>query len=133
MPTKTIMEKPSKVVLAVKLFYLIVGIGLIRTVMTIIRHADVRTPYFLIFIKLIFYTISVYLIHQIGKGKNWARFSMVIIFIAAIPLSILPTFTSFSQYPVQTTLSYIQIVLYVIGLVFLFHGSASKWFMQRKN
>ena len=133
MSVKSFMEKPSKVVLAVKLFYLVVGIGIIRATMTIIRHADVRSPYFLILTKFVIYTISLYLIYQIDKGKNWARFSMVIIFIIAIPLAILPTFASYSHNPVHTAFGYIQIALYIIGLASLFHGSSSKWFAQRKS
>ena len=52
MTTKVLSERPLKVAHAVKIFYVIVGIGIIRVVMTIIRHADVRSPYFLIFTKL---------------------------------------------------------------------------------
>lgn len=77
MPAKALSERPPKVVLAVKFFYLVVGLGIIRAAMTIIRHADVRSPYFLILTKLIIYIGSLYLIYQISKGRNWARWSMV--------------------------------------------------------
>ena len=73
MPTKALSERPPKVVLAVKFFYVVVGLGIIRAVMTVIRHADVRSPNFLILTKLIIYIGSFYLIYQISKGRNWAR------------------------------------------------------------
>ena len=53
MPTQALSDWPLKVALAVNFFYLVVVVGIIRAVMTIIRHADVRSPYFLIYTKLI--------------------------------------------------------------------------------
>jgi uncharacterized membrane protein YfcA len=132
MPTQALSERPPKVSLAVKFFYVIVGIGIIRATMTIIRHADVRSPYFLIYTKLIIYAGSLYVIYQLHKGRNWARWSMVVIFIIAIPLTILPAFASLSHNPVDTLLGFIQTALYIIGLVFLFHRSSSSWFGAEK-
>jgi hypothetical protein len=132
MPTQALSERPPKVSLAVKFFYVIVGIGMIRAVMTILRHADVRSPYSLIITKLIIYAGSLYLIHQLGKGRNWARWSMVVIFIINIPLTILPAFASFFHSPFHTLLGFVQIALYISGMAFLFHGSSSSWFSSQK-
>ena len=132
MPTKALSERPLKVAHAVKIFYLIVGLGIIRAVMTIMRHADVRSPYFLIFTKLIIYAVSLYLIYQLNKGRNYARWSLVVIFIISIPLVILPAFASFSHNPVHTSLGFVQLGLYIIGLTFLFHRSSSSWFGAEK-
>ena len=128
MPTKELSERPAKVVLAVKMFYLVVGIGIIRTAMTVIRHADVRSPYFLIFTKLLVFAASLFLIYQIGKAKNWARWSLVVILGISIPLTILPAFESISHNPVHMLLAFLQVALYIVALVFLFHGSSSGWF-----
>ncbi len=132
MPTKALSEKPLKVTIAVKFFYLVVGFGIIRAVMTIIRHADVRSPHFLIYTKLIIYAGSLYLIYQLNKGRNWARWLLAVIFIIAIPLVILPAFASYSHNPVDAILAFIQTALYIIGLVFLFHRSSSSWFGTEK-
>ena len=132
MPTKALSERPLKVTHAAKIFYLVVGLGIIRAVMTIIRHADVRSPYFLIYTKLIIYAGSLYVIYQLSKGRNWARWILLVIFIIAIPLVILPAFESFSHNPVDTLLGFIQTALYIIGLVFIFHRSSSNWFGAEK-
>jgi uncharacterized membrane protein YjdF len=132
MPTRALSERPLKVAHAVKIFYLIVGVGIIRAVMTIIRHVDVRSPYFLIYTKLIIYAVSLYLIYQLNKGRNYARWSLAVIFIISIPLVILPAFASFSHNPVDALLAFIQTALYIIGLVFLFHRSSSSWFGAEK-
>jgi len=128
MQTKEISERPAKVVLALKMLYLVVGIGIIRTIMTVIRHADVRSPHFLINTKILIYTVSLFLIYQIGKGKNWARWLLVVILAFSIPLNILPSFGSISHNPVHALLLFLQLALYIVALVFLFHGSSSGWF-----
>lgn len=128
MPAIELSEKPPKVVLAMKLFYLVVGIGVIRTAITVFRHAGVRSPFFLIFTKLLIYAGSVYLIYQLGKGKNWAKWSFAAIFAVNIPLTILPALGSISHNPFYTLLGFLQIGLYIAGLAFIFHKSAASWF-----
>jgi len=131
--TKELLEKPAKVILAAKLLYLVVGIGIIRVSMRVIRHADVRSPDFLIFTKLLVYTASLFLIYQMGKGKDWARWSLVVIFAISIPLTVLPAFESISHNSIHAILGFIQLGLYIVALLFLFHGSSSRWFGARRT
>lgn len=132
MPTTELLEKPAKVVLAAKMLYLVVGIGIIRSAITVIRHADVRSPDFLILTKVLIYTASLFLIYQVGKGKNWARWSLVGILAVSIPLTVLPAFASISHNPIFTILGFLQLGLYVVALVLLFHGRAASWFDSGK-
>ncbi len=128
---KELLEKPAKVILAVRFLYLIVAIGIVRTSVTIIRHADVRSPDFLIFTKFLVYATSLFLIYQAGKGKNWARWSLIVIFVISIPLAILPNFDSMTHNPVLSILGFLQLGLYVVAIWFLFHESSSRWFGVR--
>lgn len=132
MPTKKLPKKPRKVGLATKILYLIVSIGIIRTIITVIRHIEVRSPYFLISTKLLFYLVSWVLIYQTSKGRNWARWSLVAILIIHIPLTILPAFESISHNLFHTLLGFLQLGLYILALVLLFHKSSSDWFAPDK-
>ena len=96
--------------------------------MTVIRHADVRTPDFLIFIKFMVYAVSLFLIYQTARGKNWARWSLIVIFVISIPLAILPAFDAVTHNPVHSTLGFLQLGLYVVAMLFLFNKSSSGWF-----
>ena len=100
MSIKEYLEKEDKVVLATNMLYLVVGIGVIRTIFTIFRHIDVRSPISLILTKLIIYGFSIYLIIQISKCKNWARWLLVVILTISIPLTILPAFGQVSHNPI---------------------------------
>ncbi len=123
-------KTPEKVALAIKLFYLIIGISIVRTAITVVRHWDVRTPDFLIFSSIFIWLISIFLVYMTGKGKNWARWVMVTILTISIPLSILPMFSSLVHTPIPNLLGLVQVLLYVWALVLLFHTASSTWFKK---
>jgi len=124
------MPKPDKIVLAIKLLYLIVGIGVLHTAITVVRHVDVRTPHFLIVVKLAVYAISLFIIYQVGKGRNWARWSFVAIFVVCMPLTILPAFRAFSHNPIVSSMLFLQLALYLMALGLLFHKATNSYFQK---
>ena len=128
MQKKEFLEKPAKVVLAQRLLYLVVGLGIVRAAITIIRHVDVRSPQSLIVLKLLLYSVSVFLIYECSKAHNWARWALVLILTASIPLIILPSFESISHNLVYASFVFLQLALYMIALVCLFQKSSSRWF-----
>jgi len=132
MPTFKLSERPAKIVLAVRILYLVVGIGIIRTAMTVMRHAEVRSPDFLIIAKILIYAASLFLIYQVSKGKNWARWSLVVILSISIFLLFLPAVDAFSHNPVHTLLVFLQYTLYIVALLLLFHRKSSGWFVSGK-
>ena len=129
MATNELLERPSKVTLAVKMFYLVCGIGVVRTVITVLRHIDVRSPNSLIVTKFLIYAVSIFLIYSTGKGKNWARWALVVIFVVCLPITILPNFEELSHNSVNAFLGLISLGLYLVGLVFLFLKESSAWFV----
>ncbi|NOR22923.1 MAG: hypothetical protein GQ542_00770 [Desulforhopalus sp.] len=128
MSAQELSGRPSKVGLAVKMFYFVVVLGVLRTAFTVVRHLEVRSPDFMIITKFISYALSLYLIYLVGKGKNWARWLLVIIFIGCIPVTILPFFELIPENLVSSILGLGQLVLYSTGLVLLFHQSSRQWF-----
>ena len=132
MTIRELSEKPVEVVHAVRLLYIIVGLGVVRAVITVMRHMDVRSPEFLIGLKVVLYAVSIYLIYQLARGRNWARWSLVIMLAACIPLTILPALESLSHNPLPTILGFLQLILYVIALYFLFTKRSSGWFQPKQ-
>jgi len=129
MTSKTdVSARPQKVTLAVKLLYFVVGIGVLRTGMTVMRHIEVRSPDFLVFSKALFYAAVIFVIYQLGKGKNWARWALVGLFVVHVPLTILPAFESFGVNPLNIGLGFLQLAMYLVSLALLFQQSSSDWF-----
>jgi hypothetical protein len=133
MPKEDLWQKSDEVVLAAKMLYLVVVVGITRTVMTVVRHVDVRSPYFLISVKLCIYVISIFVIYQLSKGKNWARWTLLAIFTLCIPLVILPIFGSFSHSPFNSLLGLLQLALFVYSFVLIFCKKSSAWFKQARG
>ena len=128
MSIKDYLVNEDKIVLATRMLYIVVGIGVIRTIFTIFRHIDVRSPISLIITKLIIYGVSIFLIIQISKCKNWARWALVVILTMSIPLTILPAYGQITHNPINSILFFLQLVLYMVALVYLFQESVSKRF-----
>lgn len=128
MTTTDISPRPGKVDAAVKMLYLLIAVGILRTSMTVLRHADVRSPYFLITIKLLVYAVTLFLIYKTAKGNNWARWLLLATVALAFPLAILPTLDSITHNPVHSLLGFLQLGLYIVAMFFLFHRSVRDWF-----
>ena len=122
------VEKPEKVVHAIRLFYVIIAIGVARLVLMIIRHFDVRTPDMIIVTKVLWYAACIFVLYQLGQGKNWARWVMVALFIGSIPLAILPAVGEIGHNPANALLTFLQAGLYLVALVLLFNRNVSGWF-----
>ena len=125
--------KPAKIRTAVVLMYLVVIIGVARTAMTVMRHIDVRTPDLYIISKGLIYVVSIFLIYKIGKGSNWSRWTLLVIFAIAIPLGVLPTFDSIEHNPVHALLGIVQLAAFVVAVFLLFQRQSSDWFKSRQH
>mgnify|MGYP001554150777 FL=1 len=128
MSHQALQDRPDMVSYAVWLLYGLIGTGIVRTSITVIRHADVGSPYTLIATKLAIYIVTVFLIYQISRGKNRARWVLLAFGAIALPLSIIPTFDSFTHIPFHSIPGLIQLGLYIVAMVLLFQQNSSAWF-----
>ena len=120
--------KPGIVKAAVALMYLVVALGIVRTAMTVIRHIEVRTPDLYIISKALIYVVSVILIYQISKGRNWARWALMVFLAIAFPLGVLPTFDSIQHNPIHALLGLVQLAAFATAAILLFQKKSSAWF-----
>ena len=131
MPDNKNDKKPANVTLALALMYAVVAVGFLRTGMTIGRHLDVRTPYMYLGAKTAVYVLSVFLIYQISKGHNWARWTLLAILAIAIPLGVLPTIDSLEHSPLHALLGFAQLGAFVVAAILLFLPQTSTWLKSR--
>jgi FtsH-binding integral membrane protein len=127
-------SRPDKVGQAVILSYVTLGIGVLRSIMEASRlsqQEQVSTG-FVMFIIFGVLAIIWFFIYMIGKGKNWARITLLVLFILGIPFSVLPLLQSLAANPISGLLGITQIVIQIVVLVFLFQKQSSDWFRQAK-
>ena len=127
MPENQKLEKPAVVKFSVFLMYAVIAVGFLRTGMTVGRHLDVRTPYIYLGSKTLVYVISVFLIYQISKGHNWARWTLMAILAVAIPLGVLPTIDSIEHSPLDALLGFAQMAAFIVAAILLLLPRSSEW------
>ena len=131
MTNQQISTPPQKVDLAVKLLYGVVAIGVVRMIINIINHIEVRSIGMTHLIHALAFVLSSYFIYQLSKQQNWARITLLVILIVEIPLSILPMFDAITHSLLNNGLGLIQTVLFVSAMVLLYRPEASAWFNNK--
>ena len=125
------LPRPDKVGLAVLLLYITLGIGLLRG---LIEAPQQEAPTGLImFTAILVLGIMGFFTFMIGMGKNWARITMLALFIIGIPFSVLPLLQSLAVNPISGLLGIAQTAGQAVALVFLFLKPSSDWFRQMRG
>ncbi len=126
------VEQPSKVGTAVTLLYATLGIGIIRSIIESSRYAEASSVGYVIYIMFSVFGLMWFLFYMIGKGRNWARITFLILFILGVPSSIF-IIQSLTHNPISGILGIAQVVMQSVALVFLFQGGSSVWFKAMKQ
>ena len=124
-------ERPKKVQNAVTILYVTLGIGIVRTVMEASANVEMAGVGFFTVVTLVAFAIMVFLFAMIGRGRNWARITLLVFFLLGLPLSILPLIRSFTISPISGVLGLAQVILQIVAIVFLFQQDASAWFKPK--
>ncbi|MXW81585.1 MAG: hypothetical protein F4Z57_21880 [Gemmatimonadetes bacterium] len=95
-------------------------------------QAEVAAPAFVMFIAFFVLGIMWFFILMIGKGRNWARITFLVLFIIGTPFSVLPLMQSLAANPISGLLGIVQIIIQIVAIVFLFQKPSSDWFREIK-
>lgn len=123
--------RPQKVATAVMFLYVTLGIGVLRSVMEFPRLLAQTSTVFVAVVTIAVFGFTWFFISRIGKGKNWARITFLVLFILGVPLSIWPLLQSLAVNPLSGVLGLGQCVLQAIAVVFLFQQHSSEWFKKK--
>jgi hypothetical protein len=123
-------QKPQPVVTAVNLLWASLAVGLVKMLMDFSNLSAVAPAAFTNFILIFTFALIGFLIFKISAGRNWARFTFLVMFIIGT-LPILPiVMGEFSRSAVVGALSLAQIGLQVYALLLLFTRPGSSWFRK---
>ncbi len=126
-------SRPAKIGQAVMLLYVTLGIGVLRSIMETSRLAQGTSVGFVLFIGFAVLGVMWFFIYMIGKGRNWARVTFLVLFILGVPLAVLPLLQSLAANPFSGLLGIAQTVILIVALVFLFQKPSSNWFRRMKG
>lgn len=133
MSNSNYLAQPSRVATAIKLLYATLAIGLIRSIIESSRHSEASSVGFVLFVSFTVFGLMWLLIYMTGKGRNWARITLLVLFVLGVPLSIWPMIQSLTQDPISGILGLVQVVMQVVALMFLFQAKSSGWFKAIKQ
>ena len=124
--------RPPRVGTAVKLLYITLGIGVLRSIMDASMYAEMAPPAFVMLITFVVLGLMGFFIFMIGKGRNWARITFLVFFIIGIPFAAFPLMQSVGANPISGRIGVVQIIIQIVALVFLFQKLSSDWFRDMK-
>jgi len=123
-------ERPKKVSNAVSLLYATLGIGVVRSVLEGSANSAAAGIGFTMSIALAVLGFMGWLIFMIGRRRNWARVTFLVLFLLGSPAIVL-LIRSFAVNPVSGLLGFAQVVLQAVALVFLFQPESTARFRGR--
>ena len=128
-------SRPQIVGTAVKLLYISLGIGALGFILFAFSYPypSSRMAIFsiLFFVFVIIGPMWLF-IYKIDKGRNWARITVLVIFILSV-VCYLPSITEIlRRYPINTILGIVQLIVQAVAQFFLFQKPSSEWFKAKK-
>ena len=125
-------ERPEAVRTAVTLLYATLGLGVVRSALEGARLAAETSAVAFGAIALFSLALTAFLTYMAGRRRNWARITLLVLFLIGVPLSVKPLAASLIAAPVSGLLGLAQVVLQVVALVLLFRPASSAWFRRSR-
>ena len=121
---------PKRIQNAVTLLYATVGIAAIQILLGAFGHSRVS---WIILVAMAgpAFGLPIFLIVMVGRGRNWARITCLVLFLTGFIPETLSIVRSFSVMPLFSLLGIVQDALQITALVFLFHRESSAWFKAK--
>lgn len=130
---QNLISRPEKVTTAVILLYVALIIGVLQSIMLaslLVRTSPIEHVIF-IFSSLI--GVIWFLIYKISRGCNWARISILVMFIVGALFLLQAFLESLAVSPIYGLLGIAQILIQAVALILLFQKPSSDWFKEVKT
>lgn len=121
-------HRPASVSNAVGLFYISLVLGLLRALLDWPQMTRDAAPGLTLFVLACMFGLLFLLIRYVARGRNWARMTLLVLFVIGIPFSIRPLLEELGTHPLSGILGILQAVFQAMGLVMLFAANARQWF-----
>lgn len=122
------VTQPSNVTTAIRLLYGSLVVGVARSTIEFSRLAAASSVELVLFLVLSSLLFILFCTYMIGKRKNWARITFLVVLVFGTLGSISPMIQSFSHSPIAGVFGILQFAMQTIALVFLFQKDSSAWF-----
>ncbi|HKQ30869.1 MAG TPA: hypothetical protein VJS66_06255 [Burkholderiales bacterium] len=132
-PGRIPSARPASVAGAVKLLYATLGVGILRGVLEFQAVADSAPMGFVLTVWALTMGAMLMLFYHIGAGRNWARITLLALFVLGLPFAIQPLLQSLASQPVFGALGVVQMAAQITALALLFRPESNAWFRKPKK
>jgi hypothetical protein len=130
MEARSVSQRPHSVGSAVNLLWASLAVGLLKTLMRFADFSAQASAAFTIFVVAFTFAIIGFLIVSISAGKNWARITLLVLFVIGVLPTLFIVSSELSRSLLLGTLSVAQIGLQGFALFLLFTQPGSTWFRK---
>jgi len=130
MPDETILTKPPQVTWAVTLLWGSLAIGLLNGLVDSNPATKNASFAFLATVMGLTFAIMGLLIYKIGKGRNWARITWLVLLVLGIIPYAFGLMELFNRSVLVGCLSVTQLVMQMVAIQYIFTKPGSYWFRK---
>lgn len=132
--TATPAARPSKANTAIILLYIAWVLGVLRAFLGAPAMSHLGSEGqagAAVAIVVVIFAIMLFFIFMIGKGRNWARITFLVLFIIGT-LMMIVGLVSGAPLGAAALMDVVQVLIQLVALVMLFSGESNAWFQGMK-
>ena len=126
------VERPKEVTRAIQAISASFAIGGVRAIFDLAQKVSGASFFIALLILLLFLGIFLFFLSRVGKGKNWARITLLALLLVGLPLAIPGYILELRTNLPRGCLSVLIAILQVIGMYLLFTKNSNLWFRRRQ-
>ncbi|MGH9871038.1 MAG: hypothetical protein ACRD9S_01080 [Pyrinomonadaceae bacterium] len=126
------LVRPKAVTRAIRVISASFVIGGIRSVFDLKQKLSGGSFLAAILLLIVFLGICFFFVSKIAAGRNWARFTLLVLLLIQLPFAVLGSIAELKMNLLHGSLSVIIALLQLIGTYLLFTKNANPWFRSRK-
>ena len=127
--------RPSKANTAIILLYVAWALGVLRAFLgapAISHLGSVGQTEAAVAIVVVIFAIMLFFIFMIGKGRNWARITVLVLYIIGTAMMIVGL-VSGAPFGAAAIMDVVQVIVQLVALVMLFSPESNAWFQGVKG
>ena len=109
---------------AVKLLYASLFLGIVVEAVDFSYLKSLGSAGSALFVLLFTFGLLLFLIWKISSGRNWARITFLILFLAGIPMFLPNLSNELKRNPFAATISVVQVLLQIVAFFLLFRSAS---------
>jgi hypothetical protein len=133
MPTSVVtsrLERPREVTLATRILWVTLLLGVLNSILQWSHLREKASTGFILTVQGATLFIMAWLVYQTGRGRNWARILLLLLFVAGIALEPRALLASLTISTSGGAIVIVQLLLQLVSYYLLFVSKGRAWYAR---